>query len=270
MISVHDEVSGEAFNALYGDTGFYKFLNNDLTHHGFMYKIGLNIDTRQFAPYDTCSEGGLYFCYETDCHLFWQNFGSKLAYVTIPNDARVYIEPDKFKADKLIINHIRDFENVSDEFWIRILFKDTDISVLQFIKDQTDDICKYAIQQNYSALRFVRDQTDDICRFAIQENSYALQFVRDQTREICIFAVWINGLALQYVINQTDEICRVAIARNGLALQYVKHPTDDMLMTAVQQNGFALQYVNESMQTKKICRLAIEQDFHARLYARYK
>jgi len=57
MISVYDEVSGEDFNALYGDIGFYKFLNNDLTHHGFTYKLGLNIDTKQFMPYDTCSDG---------------------------------------------------------------------------------------------------------------------------------------------------------------------------------------------------------------------
>lgn len=47
------------FNKLYKETKFYKFLNDDLTHHNFQYKIGLNIDIKPFNPTYLCSNGGL-------------------------------------------------------------------------------------------------------------------------------------------------------------------------------------------------------------------
>jgi len=254
MIPVYSEVSGEDFNILYGDTKFYKFLNNDLAHYDYVYNLGLNINIEYFRPCGTCIGGGLYFCDESNCHTFWKNYGTKLAFVSIPQNARVYIEHNKFKADRIIIDDIKDFDDVSDEFWIRILSKDT--SALQFIKGQTDDICRYAIRQNYSALQFVRDQTDDICRFAIQVNSNALEFVRDQSREICMLAIWNDGLVLKYVIDQTNEICRLAVWTNGLALEYVKNQTNGLCKIAVQQNGLAIQHVEKSIITKGLCELA--------------
>ena len=39
---------------------FYKILREDLTHHGFSYQPGLNVETKPFEPCTRCF-GGLYF-----------------------------------------------------------------------------------------------------------------------------------------------------------------------------------------------------------------
>lgn len=202
------ELSGTEFNSIY--TGkLYKFLNSTLRHNGFRYEMGLNIDTQTFNPNGSCSKGGLYFCDESNCYLYWDKFGPKVAVVEIPNDARVYVEKDKFKTDRLILTEIANFSEVSDWFWINILQKDS--RVLKHIKNQTDELCKTAIKQN----------------------GYCIRYVTNQTKELCMLAVQQNGMALQYVLIHTKEICEAAVEQNSLALEYVKHQIPDLLSRIV-------------------------------------
>ena len=39
---------------------YFKILVEDLTHHGFTYTTGLNIDIKPFSPIPRCN-GGLFF-----------------------------------------------------------------------------------------------------------------------------------------------------------------------------------------------------------------
>ena len=41
-----------------------------------------------------------------------------------------------------------------------------------------------AVTQDGWALEYVEEQTHEICLAAVQQNGYALEFVKDQTREI--------------------------------------------------------------------------------------
>jgi len=212
------ELTGAEFNSIY--TGrLYKFLNSTLRHHGFRYEVGLNIDTQTFNPTGSCSKGGLYFCGESNYHLYWNQFGPKVAAIKIPDDARAYVEKDKFKADRLVITEITDFKDVSDRFWINILCKDH--RVLKHIKNQTDELCEIAIKHSGHAIRHVTNQTDRLCMQAVQQNGLALQHVKIHTKEIYEAAVKQNGLALQYVDMQTLQLCRLAVQQNRSALQYV-------------------------------------------------
>jgi phage regulator Rha-like protein len=235
---------------------FYKFLNNDYKHHNFTYNLGLNVDNEQFNPIGECQKGGLYFCELDKCHLYYSGFGNYLARIDVPDNAKVYIETDKFKADRLIVSTITHFDNVPIEFWIKLLKYDG--FALQFIKEQTEEICKMAVQQNSNALNYVKKQTEEICKMAVQQNSNALNYVKKQTEEICKLAVQQYGLALVYVKNQTKEICKLAVQQNGLALDYVKNQTEEICKLAVQQNGLALDYVKN--QTEEICKLAVQQN----------
>jgi hypothetical protein len=56
-----------------------------------------------------------------------------------------------------------------------------------------------AVKQKGYALQYVKEQTPEICMEAVKENGYALQYVKEQTPEICMEAVKENGYALQYV-----------------------------------------------------------------------
>lgn len=282
---------GYDFNRIYRYKKFYKFLNNNLIHYKFQYRLGLNIDPLPFRPSSTCSSGGLYFCEESMCYLFWKHYGTKVAIIEIPDNARVYVEKDKFKADKFTIMRIIDFDKMGNDFWGNILRKDVsvfkyvdqstiasdelcEIAVQQYgmllekVKYPTDNICKLAVKQNGLALRYVKDQNEDICTLAVQQNGLALHLVRKQTHEICNLAVHQNPLAFIYVDDQfkTDELCTLAVKQNGRILKYVKNQTAEMCYLAVQQYPYVINYVNKEYLTEDLCILAVEQNGYVLQY----
>lgn len=110
------EISGKEFNETYPDIELIKLTNAEENHNGFQFKDGLNIDTIDFYPKQECSPGGIYFIekqfayrwtyYTTNTHytiIEEENIMVYMRKVTIPDDARIYIEIDKFKADKIIL-----------------------------------------------------------------------------------------------------------------------------------------------------------------------
>ena len=54
------------------------------------------------------------------------------------------------------------------------------------------------------ALRYVKEQTEEVCKLAVQENGYALQYVEAQTASSLL------------------EISKLAVKENSDALKYVK------------------------------------------------
>jgi hypothetical protein len=200
---------------------FYKFLNNNFIHNNFTYKIGLNIDIEEFNPTGVCQKGGLYFCDMNNCNRYYVSYGNYLAQIDIPDNAKVYMEEFKFKADRLIVNTITHFENVDDNFWSNIIKHEGCGFVLKYIKNQTNAICERAVQQNDHTLIYVKEQTERICELAVQKNSMALIYVNNQTKRICELAVHKNSMALRYVRDQTFEICLMAIRQDRNAYKYI-------------------------------------------------
>ena len=76
-----------------------------------------------------------------------------------------------------------------------------------------------AIKKNGLALEYVEDQTPEICMAAVQQDGEALQYVKDQTPELCMAAVQQNGDARMYIKIQLsyytksspseDDICPI-------------------------------------------------------------
>ena len=67
------------------------------------------------------------------------------------------------------------------------------------------------VKKDGMQLEFVQNQTPEICLAAVQQNGYAIAYVKEQTTDICLAAVKQNGLALKYVKEQTPEICSAAV-----------------------------------------------------------
>jgi hypothetical protein len=199
---------------------YFKVLNNSLKHHGFQYKLGLNIDTNSFNKKEF--ENGLYFCSLKQVPL-WMRNDSKLAFVSIPNDAKVVHFRDKSKANKIFIHRIIDFENW--EMW------------------ENEEFCLNAVKRNGCFLGFVKNQTEVVCLEAVKQTGYALLFVKNQTETVALEAVKQNGIVLQDVKNQTGEICLEAVKQNGYALRYVRNQTKSVCFEAVKQTVLALIYV---------------------------
>ena len=290
MLSFYTEYSGADFNKYHKQNGtkFYKFLHNNLIHNDFTYTKGLNIDTEQFNPIRGCSKGGLYFCEESKCHMWFNMYGTKLALIEIPDNARVYVDHGNFKADCLIIKEIIDFKDIDVSFWVNIIPKDglalccikeqyqtNDICTtavqqnglaLKHVINQNNEICMIAVKQNWIAIRYVINQNEEICKIAAQKHSEALGFIEEQyqTNDVCKLAIQNNWKVFEYVKNQNNDICEFAVQQNGLLLRHVKNQTPEICILAVQQNGLALQYVKE--QTPELCVLAVQRNRLASQY----
>ena len=81
---------------------------------------------------------------------------------------------------------------------------------LQFVKEQTPEICLAAVKNHEMALKFVKKQTVDICLAAVQHNGSCLRFVHNQTKEICSAAVQNNNKAMRFVCD--SEMALIAFA----------------------------------------------------------
>ena len=162
---------------------FRKCLNNELTHHGFQYKIGLNEDCFPFNPTDSYKPGGLYFTTTNHINDFL-DYGLNIAIIELCTDADFYIEDDgtTFKTNKFVIKQIL---------------------------PQTEKLCELAVQEDGTSLRHVQKQTNKICKLAVRRSTWALKFVKNQTKTICKLAVKKNGYSLRFVRNQTDKILTI-------------------------------------------------------------
>ena len=181
------------FTKKVGDKKFCKFINDKKKHYNFRYKEGLNEDTIQFNPSGNCKSGGLYFT-DIENAKQWNDFGIYIVFIELCKDAQFYIEPcgTKYKTNKFIIHK-----------FINLNLKETE--------EQTEDICKLAVQKNVNEFHFVKEQTEEICKLAVQKNGIILYNVKEQTEDICKLAVQQNIYALKYIKEQTDEICKLAV-----------------------------------------------------------
>ena len=152
-MEIHTVLTGKEFNALHADKKFHKVLKNSLCHYDFTYNEGLNVDTQPFNPSSTCSKGGLYFCEEEHLHLYLFSYGSICATVSIPDNALVYKEDTKYKANQLILHNIQP------------------ISELPLWLDAT--VTKKIVQQNGDAIEYIKEPSEEVRRLAVQQNCLA-------------------------------------------------------------------------------------------------
>ena len=235
-MEIHTVLTGKEFNALHADKKFYKVLKNSLCHFGFIYNEGLNVDTQPFNPSSTCSKGGLYFCEEEHLPLYLFSYGSICATVSIPEDALVYKEDTKYKANKLILHNIQL------------------ISELPLWLDAT--VTKKIVQQNGIAIMYIKEPSEEVRRLAVQRNGCTIMYIKKPSEEVCRLAVQENGLAIMYIKEPSEEVRRLAVQKNGYAIKYIKEPTEELYRLAVQENGLAIMYIKEP--SEEVRRLAVQ------------
>ena len=84
---------------------YYKIVSSDMTHHGFVYKEGLNIDTELFDEIPNCG-GGLFFS-DAQNILSFVNYGNLIAEVEVPDGTKIVQVEDKYKAHAIVLKNIR-------------------------------------------------------------------------------------------------------------------------------------------------------------------
>lgn len=101
---IYTSFTGSDFNKMFRNCVFVKLTNTHEHHEDFIFNDGLNIDhTFSESP----CQCGLYFFEIHDIDK-WRHYRSNITYirmVSIPNDAIVFIENNKIKANKIILGH---------------------------------------------------------------------------------------------------------------------------------------------------------------------
>ena len=102
---LYEVLSGKRFNDLYTGKKLIKLTNESENHNNYQFQTGLNVDSIPFYPQAECQPGGIYFC-SIEKMSMWLDYGYKpMIYarlVTIPDDAQIYTETNKFKAHAFV------------------------------------------------------------------------------------------------------------------------------------------------------------------------
>ena len=262
-MEIHTVLTGKEFNALHVDKKFHKVLNDSRCHFGFTYTEGLNVDTQPFNPSSTCSKGGLYFCEEEHLHLYLFSYGSIYATVSIPEDALVYKEDTKYKANQLILHNIQPISELP--LWLDATVTKKIVKkfghAIKYTKEPSEEVQRLAVQQNGFVIKYIKEPSEEVRRLAVQENGHAIQYIKEPSEEVRRLAVQQNGDAIQYVKEPSEELRRLAVQENGYAIHYIKEPSEELRRLAVQRNGDAIEYIKEPSEEE--CRLAVQKNGNA-------
>ena len=206
-----------------------KFIGSNLNN--FKYKLGINKNTEKFNPIGECAGGGLYFADVLDVFLF-DLCGDKIATIELLDDENIYIENYKCKTNKFNITSIDSIENFVNKLKIddveRIIYRNPyDIRYMKNLPyDLPYELCKYVIDTNYELLEFIDNQTEELCKYAIEKsNGCALKYVKNQTNDICKFAIDINPFSIEHVETQTENLCLRAIEHDPKTIRCIGNPT---------------------------------------------
>jgi hypothetical protein len=150
---------------------------------------------------------------------------------------------------------------------------------LQYVKNQTPDICKTAVNQIWDAIEFIEDKTSEsfinLCLETITKNGQALIYLKNHQiknfSDICLEAIKRKPSIMLYVkqmeLEDFDNICYKAIMNDGTNLKYISDPPHELCLSAVRKNGMNLQFINlDKIKNKsiedyeEICFTAINQD----------
>ena len=128
---------------------YYKILSSDMTHHGFVYKEGLNIDTKPFDETPNCG-GGLFFSNAQNI-LSFVNYGKLIAEIEVPDGTKIVQVEDKYKAHAIVLKNIRPIWTV-DTFKYFIeeginIHADDDYALIYAAKNGYLEVVRYLIDK---------------------------------------------------------------------------------------------------------------------------
>ena len=277
-------ISGKEFNDNFKDLSnrLIKLTNKTEIHNGFQFVSGENVDTIEFNPEGECKKGGIYFTDIDNFHIWLEYNDNVMKYcrrVVLPPDCKVYIEEDKFKADKIILGErvkIKDFEIWKDEdFCIRFL-KNKGYTGIEYIRNPNEKVQLYAMEINAYAICYIKNPSEDIQLMSIQKyGADAFKYIQNPSVKIQLAAVKRDKFSIYHITDPCKEVLLeyekqkekdvikfnefskesvkiAAVRQNGLMIQRVSNPSKNMILQAVRQNGCAIYYIKDPSEELKL------------------
>ena len=174
---------------------------------------------------------------------FISNQTDELCEIACKNNinAYQYIKNKSYELDKKLLNIngliLQFISNQTDE--ICEISCVNNINAYQYIKKYTEKLinfinsisvesCEKIISSDGLLLQFIDNQTDELCVIACSNNLNAYQYIKNKSYKLDKKLLLIDGRILQFIDNQTDELCEIACKDNIYAYQYIKNKTIDL------------------------------------------
>lgn len=200
-------LNGYSFKKLFPNYVSCKIVGNN--YNNFKYELGLITNTEDWDPRG--DSGGLYFTCEDyiydyftgacnslendfyESNLFLSRNDDKIAFIELLDDQDIWIGYTECKTNSFIVKNIMSMHNYINQMQYDnpnkfLLFMKQYPHALQYVENQSTDICESAIRCDPMAIRHVKNQTEEMCRYSIQKNPNAIFHVRNKTIELCELA----------------------------------------------------------------------------------
>lgn len=287
IFEVGTVISGSVYGEIYGNDGLILLSDGNNTYNP------IKIDSLNEKPitvynYNSCAYGGfeLVTIYDFYKKITYEGIYSGFYEISIPEDAKIIIETDSFKSDKIFViggfKSLSKMESLKDKQLCLTILKekpwmvkymenlDGDIlkkmvrdnpTILRKLNTTNKDVILEGVNKNGLLLENVKFQDNDICSAAMNNNRDAIKFAQYQDKMILKQILDKNGLLLEYVKNQDLELCKIAVNNSTLAIKFAQYQDNIMCMQCVKSNGLLLQYVQNK--TYDICINAVMSNYLA-------
>jgi hypothetical protein len=275
------EISGKEFNEIFKDRIFCKFLNNNLRNRHFQYvEKSLNINTDKFLPSGKCLGGGLYFFDFIYFEEYSYDYGNRISIVTIPNDARVYIEEKKIKADKIYLSETYKVDNIFNYLeWLEKNKKNEICDMNKIIQEITAlniDLLNF-VDEKYKTYKFYLYLATKYYRYnifcCIPKKYLTYKFYKNVVKEIPqhIFNIpkrfkkrplWVLSLRQSFChirniptkyLDYNFYIDSIKLSEDSSSLSYVpdKYRDLNMCLISIKSNSHNYVYVSDVLKTQE-------------------
>lgn len=117
---------------------------------------------------------------------------------------------------------------------------------LKWIKDQTEELCLYAISINVNSFEYVKNKTPKICDLVLSKNIEMIKFITEEDNisdEIFIKFIKTNYKVLKYIKIKTYKICEEALFWDYRAVEFIDINENELIMYAINCNPKAISYI---------------------------
>lgn len=203
---------------------YYKVINPK-GHHGFMYKLGLNVDPnpRPLKEVGSCSQGALYFTDKENLPGF-RGYGTMIGWITPKSPAKLDQQGDKWKAHSIEVTKMLPIKDALPLIYTNI---DELVSAFEsFNLDIPREILNKIPLEKRWTIYAQNNQDDSERRKFLQEYVGNKRFVNIVYKLYKKRADW----------RLSDEIVALWLYENGVSLEKLRH--GDLQYLLSKSSGF--------------------------------
>lgn len=179
--------------------------------------------------------------------------------------------PKKFKSSTLCFTaakrdiHVLKYIEagiLSDEMYKELL--DMNLNAFEYIPKHllTDDLLLSLARKKGCILQYIKNQTPELCLEAVKNDCYALQYVKRKTKKLCMIAFKQDKNTIQLFPKKflSEKLIMEAFKNNPSIVLAIPEEfvTEDMLIRLINQKPLILMKLNKRRITASMCTTALK------------